>query len=133
LTAAFAQLSQGVVCFLFFLQGFIEQPHGLLQTKLLHPCLQRSIPGDLIMLDRLRRREQAGVKDGRALELLHNLLAFVDHPVDGVANFASSRLFDELENLLEPLDLILGLALVFLEGKPASLPIGQLSRSSEER
>jgi hypothetical protein len=68
------------------------------------------------VLDRLRRGEQAGVKGGRTLELLHDLFAFVDDPVDGVAGFASCRLFDDLENLLEPLDLIRGLGLVFLEG-----------------
>ena len=45
-----------------------------------------------------------------------NNLAFVDHPVDGVTDFASCGLFDEFENPLEPLDLILSLALVFLEG-----------------
>jgi hypothetical protein len=53
------------------------------------------------VLDRLRRGEQAGVKGGRTLELLHDLLALVDHPVDGVTGFASSGVSDELENLLE--------------------------------
>ena len=42
-------------------------------------------------------------------------MAFVDDPVDGVAGFAFGRLFDDLENLLEPLDLIRGLGLVCLE------------------
>lgn len=56
------------------------------------------------MLDRLRRGEQASVKGGRTLELLHDLLAFVDDVIDGVASFAFHRLVDDLENLLEPLD-----------------------------
>jgi len=70
----------------------------------------------LIVLDRLRRGEHAGVKGGRTLELFHHNLAFVDHPVDSVTDFASCGLFDEFENPLEPLDLMLSLALVFLEG-----------------
>jgi hypothetical protein len=96
----FRQLSQGLVRFLLFLQGFIEKTHGLLQTKLLCPCFQRSIPGDLIVLHRLRRGEQAGVKGGRILKLLHDLLAFIDDPVDGIAGFAFCRLVDDLEDLL---------------------------------
>src|SRR5215470_12606716 len=47
----FRQLSQGLVRLLLFLQGFIEKAHSLLQTKLLCPCLQRPISGDLIVLD----------------------------------------------------------------------------------
>jgi hypothetical protein len=68
------------------------------------------------VLDRLSRGDQAGVKGCRTLEFLHDLLAFSNHPVDGVAGFALYGMFDELENLLEPLDLILCLALVLLEG-----------------
>jgi hypothetical protein len=85
------------------------------------------------VLDRLRRGEQAGVKGGRTLELLHDLFAFVDDAVDGVAGFAFCGMFDELENPLEPLDLILSLDLVLLKGGLQGLPIGQLSPSSEER
>jgi hypothetical protein len=87
-------------------------------TASFRPSCSFSVPYReiLIVLDRLRRGEHAGVKGGRTLELFHHNLAFVDHPVDGVTDFASCGLFDELENPLEPLDLILSLALVFLEG-----------------
>src|SRR5262249_53200767 len=131
----FRQLSQGLVSFLLLLQCLIEKTHGLLQTKLLRPCFQRSIPRDLIVLDRLRRSDQAGVKGCRTLELLHDLLAFINHPVDGVAGFALCGMFYELENLLEPLDLIRGLVVVFLKGSLQIFRMGslrQLRKSGED-
>jgi hypothetical protein len=47
-------------------------------------------------------------------------------PFDGVAGFASGGVSDELENLLEPLNLILRLALVFLEGSLQVFRLGSL-------
>jgi hypothetical protein len=35
----FRQLGQSLVRFLLFLQSFVEKTYGLLQTKLLRPCL----------------------------------------------------------------------------------------------
>jgi hypothetical protein len=46
----------------------------------------------------------------RSSARVEDLLAFVNHPVDGVAGFAFCGLFDELENPLKPLDLIRSLA-----------------------
>jgi len=39
------------------------------------------------MLDRLRRGEEAGIESGRAPELLHHFLAFLDDTHDRLASF----------------------------------------------
>ena len=53
------------------------------------------------MLDRLRRRQQAGIERRRVLVFLHDLLAFLDDAEDGVAGLALGRLTKRLESLLE--------------------------------
>jgi hypothetical protein len=46
---------------------------------------QGAITRYLVMLVRLRARQQAGVVGRRALVFLHDLLAFLDDPDDGIA------------------------------------------------
>ena len=68
------------------------------------------------MLDGLGRGDQAGVKGRGALGLRHHFLTLFDNAVDRGAGLALSALPDDLEDLLQALDLSLGLVLVLFEG-----------------
>src|SRR6478735_11385480 len=67
------------------------------------------------MLDCLGRRQKACIEGRRALELLHDLGAFIGDAVDGVADLAARRFADDLEDLLKPRNLAAGFALVLGE------------------
>ena len=68
------------------------------------------------MLDGLSRGDQPGVKRWSALVFRSDLLALFDDAIDGRAGLALCALADKLEDLLQALDLALGLVSVFLEG-----------------
>ena len=51
------------------------------------------------------------------LKSLHDPLALFHDAVDGIASLAFGRFADELEDLFQALDLVLGLCLVLLEGR----------------
>src|SRR5690606_30839814 len=99
------------------LQGGVEKPRGVIEAELGGPALQRAVAGDLVMLDRLRGGDQAGVEGRRVLELVHDLLAFGDDALDGVAGLAARRLADDVEHLLETFEMALGLLAMLLEGR----------------
>ena len=69
------------------------------------------------MLDCLRGGEKTGVKGGRALVLVHDLLALFDDSHDGIAGLALWGFVDRGEHLFQPLDLTLGFRQVLLEGR----------------
>src|SRR3954471_4592538 len=110
-----AQLGQQRVGRLLLGQGRVEQPLDLVQPDQLRPAAQRAVARDLLVLDRLRRRDQAGVERRAAGELLHHLLAFLQDALDGLARHALGLLAQEPEDLLEALDLLFRLAAVLLE------------------
>jgi hypothetical protein len=58
------------------------------------------IPSDAAR--RLSRREQGGIERGRALLILHGLLAFFDDADDGIAGPAFWVFIDGPEDLLQP-------------------------------
>jgi hypothetical protein len=72
------------------------------------------------VFDRLRGGQQAGVERGRIDILLHDLLALVQNPLDGVALLPADRLIQHLEDLLETLDLAFGLIVMFFEAVRSS-------------
>ena len=59
------QLRQRFVGVLLLRQRGIEQPDGFIEIELLGPALEGSIAGDLVVLDGLRRRDQAGIESRR--------------------------------------------------------------------
>ena len=67
------------------------------------------------MLDRLGGSQQAGVKRRFALVFVHDLGALIEDSLDCIALLAACRLADLFEDLLQPLDLALGLVVVLLE------------------
>src|SRR3954465_7199149 len=110
-----AQLGQQRVGLLLLGQGRVEQPLDLVQPDQLRPAAQRAVARDLVVLDRLRRRDQARVQRRAAGELLHHLLAFLEDALDRFARHALGLLAQEPEDLLEAPDLLLGLAAVRVE------------------
>src|SRR5215471_10707435 len=111
----FRQLGQRFVGLLFLLQSLVEQARGLLQAEVPGPGLQRPVAGNLIVLDRLRRSDEAGIEGTGTPEFLHDLLAFLDDSVDGLAGLAFRGMADRSENPLEALDLTFSLSLMLLE------------------
>ena len=79
------------------------------------------------MLDRLRGGEQAGIERGRILVLRHDLLAFIEDALDGIAFLAARGLAEQLEDFLEPLDLPLGLVVVLLECRAKLVDLAALA------
>src|SRR4029078_4410016 len=60
------QLGQRLVGLFLLGQSLIEQFDGILHAEFCGPGLERSVAGDLVVLDGLRRRHAAGVKRGVA-------------------------------------------------------------------
>ena len=58
------KLGQRLVGLLLLGQRLVEQLDRILHAELGSPGLQRAVAGNLIVLDRLSRREQAGVEGG---------------------------------------------------------------------
>src|SRR5262249_51087125 len=109
------QIRQRSVGLLFLLQSLIEQAPALGQAEVLGPGLQRPVAGNLIVFDRLRRSDETGVEGRGTPEFLHDLLAFLDDSVDGLAGLAFRGVADRSENPLEALDLTFSLSLMLLE------------------
>lgn len=62
------------------------------------------------MLNGLSTREKARIQRRRIFEILHHFFALVDQPEDSGAGFALGSLRHHFENLLQTLNLTLGLA-----------------------
>jgi hypothetical protein len=57
----------------------------LIMSQLFRPGDQRPVAGDLVVLHRLRGGDDADVHDVLALDLAHQVVAFLDDAVDGRA------------------------------------------------
>ena len=104
----------------------VQKPDRVSEPELICPGLQCAVARYLVMLDRLRARQQAGVEGRRALVFLHDLLAFVDDADDGIAGLALRLLADQAEHLFEPLHLAFGLRVMLLERRPELVRLRRL-------
>jgi hypothetical protein len=55
INGAFGDLTECGIGLLFFSEGLIEKPDRFAQSELVGPCLECTVAGDFIMLDRLCR------------------------------------------------------------------------------
>ena len=78
------------------------------------------------MLDRLRCRQQPGVECRRVGVFVHDLLALIENALDRVAFLAARGLAELLEDLLESLDLALGLVMMPFKRRPQLIRVGRL-------
>ena len=84
-------------------------------AELPRPGLQRAVAGDLVVLHGLAGGDEAGVERVVALELVHDLLGFVDDSDDRVAGLAAGGAAHRFEDLVQSLDLAFGLVPVCLK------------------
>src|SRR4051794_10332483 len=89
-------------------------------------AMRGPVAGDFVMLHRLRRGEETGIKSGRALVLLHDLRTFIGDADDGVARLGLRLLVDSRKHLLEASDLLFRLSLVLLERRPELFALRRL-------
>src|SRR5690349_4503675 len=100
---------------LLLLEGAAENCSILAMTQFPRPCDQRAVTGDLIMLHRLRRRDQPRSKDVLVAHIAHEIVALANDAVDCRAFVAAGLLVVQLEDLLEAADLLLRLAQMLLQ------------------
>src|SRR5580698_2406416 len=101
-------LSQCLVGLDFLLERLLQEIRRLRQPHFFSPSDQRSIARDLVMLNCLRAREETRIQCWAALEVLHDLIAFLKDTVDGVASLSARRFADKLEDALNALNLSFG-------------------------
>ena len=61
-TAGLRELAEQLVGLLFFRQRLVEELGGVLHAQLQRERLEGAVAGDLVMLHRLRRGDQAGIE-----------------------------------------------------------------------
>src|SRR5262249_24454715 len=76
------ELGERLVGSLLLVQCLLQQGGCLVEAELFGPRTQRAVPRDLIVLDRLRGGQQAGIERRLALVLVHDLRAFVSNADD---------------------------------------------------
>src|SRR5436190_24124761 len=76
------ELGERLIGRLFLVERLLKELHGLVETEFLGPGAQRAVAGDLVVLDRLCRRDKTGIERGRTLVLLDDLLALVEDAFD---------------------------------------------------
>jgi hypothetical protein len=103
----FRESGKSFVGHLLFRERRIQKSGRPIETELGGPGLEGTVTSDLIMLDRLRGRQQAGIQGGHAFVFFHDLLAFRENSHDGVACFAAGALVNLGEDALKTLHLAL--------------------------
>src|SRR5271166_2184541 len=112
------KLAQRFVRLLFLRQRLIEQFDRILVPQLVSPGFQGAIARNLVMLDRLSRRQKARVECQSMSVLVHDFLAFVEDALDGIALLAARRLAEKLKDLFEAFNLLFGLVVMLLKSLP---------------
>jgi putative tryptophan/tyrosine transport system substrate-binding protein len=110
--AAFGDFRQSLIRLFFLGQGILQQLTGFIQSQFLRPGPQRPVARDFVMLDRLCRREQAGIQSWASLVFLHYFLPFLDDANDGIASLAARRFVQLGKHFVEAFDMVLGFILV---------------------
>src|SRR4051812_2663343 len=76
------EFRQQLVGVLFLDERLLEERRRVVHPELLRPSEERAVARDLVVLDGLRRGDQAGVERLSAFELLGDLVAFRDDALD---------------------------------------------------
>jgi hypothetical protein len=99
--ATLGDLSQFVIRCLFFVERLSQQLFGFVFTQELCEVRERTVGGNLVVLDFLRARDQRGIQN-RPLQFLHPGLTFFDDAVDPLALLAAGVFSNTLKDLLKP-------------------------------
>ena len=89
--------------------------YGVRHAEFSGPRAKRAVARHLVVLDGLRRSEEASVECGHSLMVFHDLGAFVRDTENGIACLGAGGLAEDAEYLLKPLDLAAGFLLVLDE------------------
>src|SRR5216684_5469467 len=100
---------------LLFLQGLLEDLGAVITPELLGPGDQGAIARDLIVLDGLRRGDHGRIENVLVVDVADDVIRLLQDAVDRRTIHRFHRLPFELEYLLEPLHVVLGLVQVRLE------------------
>jgi len=92
-----------------------EEADDVVVTKLLGPGDQRAVAGYFIVFDRLRIGDDCGVQHRLVLDLAGRVVGFLDQAVDSGAIGRLRSLAELLEDLIEALNLLVGLFQMVLE------------------
>src|SRR6476619_5785705 len=105
---AFAKCDRGelLVRSLFFVEVRIEQPNDIVVAEAFCPGNQRSIPGNLIVLDGLRRSDNGRIQHIFVRDFTGQLVRLADQTVDGRTLHPFRLLAKLLEDLVKPADLV---------------------------
>src|SRR5215210_2922939 len=122
---AFGDGGQLLICRLLLIQGLLQHARAVLAAELLRPGNQGAVAGNLVVLHRLRGRQESRVERVFIRHLAGNFVRLLHEPVESRAIYAFGRMPVHLEDLLEPRNLILCLLEVSLKAT-AQLRVGGL-------
>src|SRR3954470_16166604 len=101
------EVGEDLVRVLLLNERLLDQTLRFREAQLLGPREQGAVAGDLVMLHRLSRRDQTGIRSLAVPELLEDLLAFLNDALNGLARDTLGPLTHDLEHLLKTLYLLL--------------------------
>src|SRR5690606_39048103 len=111
----FGQFGEFLVRFAFFIQCFLEQVGGFIILQQLGIGARCAITRNFVVFDSLGSADQRSIQNIRRVIFLNQVLAFGEEALHPVAGFAFGFFFKNLEDLLEALDVILGLFQMFVK------------------
>ena len=117
---AFGECCQLAILVLLLIQAQLEEIDDLQiaqlflidrlpMTELVCPGDERAVAVDLVVLDRLSRRDDRRIPEVLVLDLANDLLALLDEAQNGLARHALRGLAQRLKDLVQALDLLLRL------------------------
>ena len=114
----FGQLCQLVVGHIFLIEILLQKRGAIGAAELLCPGLQRAVAGDLVMLHRLGGGDDGRIEDLLVRDLACNLVGLLQNAVDRGAVDRLRLGAMQLEDLLQPLDMAIGLPAMRFQRPP---------------
>src|SRR5262245_26355389 len=99
----------------FLVEVLLQQGGAVAAAELLRPGDQGAIAADLVVLDRLRSRDDRRIEHRLVVDLAGDVFGFLDDAVDGRTIDTLDVLAEDPEHLLEPFHVVLGLAQMALQ------------------
>ena len=112
---AFGELGQFFICGALFFESLAENVCGFVVTKTSSESARGAVPGNLVVLDALRRADESGVAHGVLGVFVDHVAAFFDEALHGLALVAGKGQAEIFADFFEALDMALGLFEVLLE------------------
>jgi hypothetical protein len=111
----FGEFGELRVGFLFLIERFLEEFSKIVVTEASREGAGGAVAGDFVMLDALRRADEAGIANALFRIFIDQLRALFDQAFHGFACVPGELFAKLLADLREPLDVPFGLLEVFFE------------------